>query len=240
VGEGNILNKFTYWLARTLIGVIRVIYPTKVFGTRTLEKKKSMLVGNHISGWDPIIVYAFIKPHINFLYKSEFEKSKFLHWALHGLDFIPVRRGEIDITATKNCLKTLNNGNILGLFPEGTRSPDVDRLGDVHSGAAMYAIKTKSPMRAFYIWDRAKPFRKNYLMMGEEFELSQYYDLPVTKQMLEEATQVVRDKMEELRIATCNLLKDKGVKRRKRSKSELARLNAFLERQQGEETGRNQ
>lgn len=100
------------------------------------------------------------------------------------------------------------------------------------TGAALFAIRTKTPIRPFYIWEKAKLFRKNYYYVGDEFTLEQYYDQPITKEMLAEATEIIAEKMTEVREKMLAILQEKGIKRRKRTKKELKKLEEFRKQQE--------
>ena len=225
------MNKFVVFLASIARALIKPFFPTRVIGPRKLPKKKTLLVGNHISGWDPVLFTMWSKTWVSFVYKAEFDKSAFLRWVFHGLDFVPVHRGEVDLNATKTILKNLRNEKIVGLFPEGTRNPRNDCLQPFHTGVAMFALKTRSPIRPFCIWDKTKAFRKNYIMVGEEFTLEQFYDRPINKDLLLEATEYVRQKVDDLRITLDQMLAAKGKRRRKLTKKEVEKINNYNQRQ---------
>lgn len=225
------MNKFVVFLAKLGKVVCRPFFPGRVFGEKNIENKKCLIVGNHISGWDPIIYTLYTKNVMSFVYKAEFNKSRFLNWVFEGLEFVPVKRGEVDLTASKSILRLLKNDKAVCLFPEGTRNPNVDCLQPFHTGAALFALKTHAPIRPFYIWDKTKAFRKNYLIIGDEFTLEEFYDKPITRQTLEEATAIIQHKVEELRIQLNTILDARGVKRRPRTKKELAKLQAHNDEQ---------
>lgn len=224
------MNAFTVGLFKVAKVFLKPFFPRKVYGPTKFEKKRTIIVGNHISGWDSVLFYMSTKNHVHFVYKAEFEKSKFLHSVFDGAGFIPIRRGEADISGTKRCLEVLKKNRILALFPEGTRNPNVDCLQQFKTGAALFAIKTKTPIRPFYIWDKAKAFHKSYIIIGQEFELSQFYNKPATKEVLEEATAIVRGKVDALRIELNEILAKKGVKRRKRTAKELQKIAQYKEK----------
>lgn len=225
------MNKFALGFARTVKFLAKSIFPIKVYGDKDIPVKKTLLLGNHIALLDPLIMYMVCKKHVHFMYKAELRKSKVLAWFCDNLDMIPVHRGEADMYATKQCLRTLKNNQVLTLFPEGTRNVYVDGLHEFKTGAALFALKTQSPIRPFYIWDRAKPFRRNYIIIGEEMELSEYYGMPVSKVVLQEATSKIEQSVDALRIQLNEILDSKGVKRRKRSKKELARIAEYQQKQ---------
>ena len=225
------MNKFVVGLVKFFRVFIRPFYPVKVYGERSIPQKKCLVVGNHLSGWDPIIYTMWTKNVISFVYKAEFSKSRFLKWIFNGLDCVPIRRGEVDMNASKCILRLLKNDKAVCLFPEGTRNPNVDCLQPFHTGAALFALKTKSPIRPFYIWDKTKFMRKNYMIVGEEFTLEEFCDKPIDRKTLEMATEVIKNKVEELRIQLNTILSDRGVKRRPRTKKEIDKIKAYNERQ---------
>lgn len=225
------MNNFVVALASMGKLLCRPIFPTRIIGERKLPSKKCLLVANHLSGWDPVIFTMWMKGFKSFVYKADFENVPFLRWVFDGLECIPVRRGEADVNATKLILRQLSADKNVVLFPEGTRNPDVDCLQPFRTGVALFAIKTKSPIRPFYIWDRAKPFRRNYIIIGEEFTLEEYYDKPISKAVLEEATEKVKQKVDELRLKLNAILSEKGVKRRKRKEKEVLKTKAYNARQ---------
>ncbi len=218
------MNKFVCAFVNTVKFFARPIFPIKVYGDKNIPIKKSILAGNHLTSLDAILMYVVSKNHIHFMYKAELERSKFLKWIFTGMDLVPVHRGEADMNATKQCLRILKNDQVLTLFPEGTRNVNVDCLQEFKTGTALFAIKTKSPIRPFYIWEKAKPFRCNRIIIGDEFELSEYYGKTPTKAILQEATAKIEQAVDALRIQLNEILDSKGVKRRKRTKKELARI----------------
>ena len=225
------MNKFVVFLVKAAKVLLRPFFPFKVYGDRAFPNKKSLLVGNHVSGWDAVMFTLWTKNIISFVYKAEFENNAFLHWVFNGLECVPVRRGDVDMNATKGILRLLKNDKAVCLFPEGTRNPNVDCLQEFHTGAALFAIRTHAPIRPFYIWDKTKSFHKNYMIFGEEFTLDEFYDQPISRKMLEEATEIIKAKVDELRVELNTILDAKGVKRRKRTKKEIDKIKAYNEKQ---------
>lgn len=225
------MNKFVVYIISIAKALVKPFFPVKFYGDRRLEKRRTLLLGNHISGWDPVVYTMWSKSWISFVYKAEFRKSVLLRWAFDGLDCVPVKRGEVDLNATKTILRLLKEDKVVGLFPEGTRNPNVDCLQEFHTGAAMFAIKTHSPIRPFYIWEKTKVFRKNYIIVGEEFSLEEFYDQPITKENLALATEIIKQKVDDLRVQLNEILAKKGVKRRKRTKHEIEKIKKYNEKQ---------
>lgn len=229
------MNKFVEFIASIAKVLIKPFFPVKVIGPRKLPKRKTLLIGNHISGWDPVVYTMWSKTWVSFVYKAEFDRSAVLNWVFRGLDFVPVHRGEVDLAATKTILKRLHEDKIVGLFPEGTRNPRNDCLQPFHTGAAMFALKTHAPIRPFCVWDKSKAFHKNYIMVGDEFTLDEFYDKPLTKEVLSDATEYIRNKVDELRVKLDELLKSKGKRRRKLTKKEVEKINRYNQKQKTQE-----
>ena len=225
------MNKFVVFLATVGKAVMRPFFPVKVIGPKKIENKKSLIVSNHLSGWDPVVFTMWTKGFHPFVYKAEFEKSKFLSWVFHGLECVPVHRGDVDMAASRAILRLLKEDKSVALFPEGTRNPNVDCLQPFRTGVALFALKTKSPVRPYYIWDKTKAFRRNYIIIGDEFTLDEFYDKPLTKETLAEATAVIQQKVDDLRVQLNEILAKKGVKRRKRTKKEIERTKAYNDKQ---------
>ncbi len=194
---------------------IRLFCPTKILGPKKLDRKKTLLAINHYSNFDPIIVACHIKPQLHFWAKQELFKNKFLGWFLRRLGVVPIKRGEADISSVKAALTLLKNEKIFALFPEGTRNKenaDAEML-QIRHGLAMLAIKSKAPIRVALFYRKPKFLRRNYFIIGEEFELSQYYGQRVNNDLLDEATKIVEEQFEILHKKLNDFLIEKGVKK---------------------------
>lgn len=207
----------------------KLIFPIKIFGREKVNKQEKLVLAfNHQSGWDPILWTIWTRHHTRFMYKSTFDKNWILKKGFKALEFVSVRRGTADIKAIKGAMDILKDNKLFGVFPEGTRNKEVDCLQEFKVGTAMIAIKTQSPICPVYIFDRAKAFHKNYMLVGEKFTLGQYYGMKLTRQILDEATEVIKNKIDQTRMELNAILAQKGIKRRKRTKKELKEREAFI------------
>lgn len=177
---------------------VRLFNPVKIFGPKKFEKKKSVFIMNHTSNMDSVVFAAFFKNEFRFVYKAEFDEKPFLRHIFHNMRLIPVKRGEADLKATKDCLSALKQNKILFIFPEGTRNRSGEDLLPFKTGPAMFALKTKTPVRPFYI-QKSQKGRKRYIVVGDELELTDYYEGGLTKENLEAATEFLRGKVAELK-----------------------------------------
>jgi 1-acyl-sn-glycerol-3-phosphate acyltransferase len=104
-----------------------------------------ILAANHRSMMDvPVMVLACPRPVV-FMAKQELFTDGFRRWAFHNLGGFPVRRDAADVRATDIALAVLERGQVLGLYPEGTRSRTGEMLPLLH-GAAWLALRTGAPI----------------------------------------------------------------------------------------------
>lgn len=104
----------------------------------------AILAMNHESALDiPVAVLACPRP-VTFMAKQELFKNAFVGWALHELGGFRVDRERFDLPAVRIALAAVGRGDVLGMYPEGTRSPGT-LLPFLH-GAAWLALRTGTPV----------------------------------------------------------------------------------------------
>lgn len=137
------------WLGRFLIRVlgpvVRLIMRLKVVGVENFPPSSTPLIlcSNHISNWDPVLLMV-AKPHrhIYFMAKSELFANRVFAWFFgKQLGAFPVHRGAGDTAALDTAARLVEEGKIMGIFPEGTRSK-TGKLLRPKSGVALIAAKT--------------------------------------------------------------------------------------------------
>ena len=109
----------------------------------------AILVGNHISRLDPILLACWLTPStglaINWMGKAEAMRWPLVGWFLRVNGVFGVRRGAADLEAFRLAERILSEGRILGIYPEGTRSPD-GVLRPFRDGAALLALRSGAPV----------------------------------------------------------------------------------------------
>lgn len=102
--------------------VFKLLYRVEIVGIENIPKENNLIVaGNHKSNLDPVFVSVFFKRHIYWMAKKELFNNKLFGAFLKKLGAFPVAREEVDIKAIKTSLRHIKNGQVLGIFPEGTR-----------------------------------------------------------------------------------------------------------------------
>ena len=110
--------------------VIRCIFRVKVEGENNLPDEGAFIVAsNHISNADPVILAVSVKNRrkIRFMAKKELFEKKFLARLLGGLGAFAVDRKRADVASIRHAVATLEKGEHVGIFPEGTRNNDTLR-----------------------------------------------------------------------------------------------------------------
>lgn len=196
---------------------IKLFYPTKVIGKKNLPKKQGyVLTSNHYSNLDVFLIDTSLGRKVRYLAKKELFKNKLAGWYLKKLGGYPVDREKADIGAFKFAVNTLKNNKILGIFPEGTRNKGADDAGlqDIKSGAITFASKTGSKIVPMMIYRRARFLRKNYIVIGEPFEIVAENTKKLTHEETEENAKILKETMTKLREDFENLLNEKRSKKK--------------------------
>lgn len=190
---------------------IKILYPTKLIGKKNLPKGKAILACNHRSNLDPILLAVNTWEKKYYLAKKELFKGKIKSGLLKSLGAIKVDRQTNDMGAIKNSLQVLKKNKKLVIFPEGKRNDNINQeMGAIKQGVAMLAIKSQTPIVPVYIARKPKVFRRNKIFFGEPFSLEQFYGLKLSAEVLNEATNIVEMKMQEIQdIAFKSLTKKK-------------------------------
>lgn len=104
-----------------------------------------ILASNHTNAVDPILLGMGLKRQILFMAKEELFKNKFLNWFLRKFDAFPVERGKADTGSIRHFEEKLEQGALMGIFIEGTRSKDGEFLKP-KNGCSLIAYDTKTPV----------------------------------------------------------------------------------------------
>ncbi len=142
-----------------------------------------ILCSNHISWWDPVILGCLLKRPIRFMAKKELFSYPVFGTLLRWLGAFPVDRGRAHVGAIREGLKVLDAGEVLGIFPEGTRQRDRTRLGVPHPGAALLALKTDAPIVPVAIRTSPSEKKRVRVLFGEPFKLEHNQDAKMTEEM---------------------------------------------------------
>lgn len=127
------------------LGLISKLLGVKFSGKENMpESGAVVLIANH-RHWSDIVLMALAAwpRQVHFMAKSEYSRNKLLNWLIYHLGSFTVDRGEADIKAIKTALKYLKKGEVVGIFPEGTRNR-TDELLPFKEGAFMLACRARA------------------------------------------------------------------------------------------------
>ncbi len=164
----------------------------------------AIIVCNHMSGLDPLLLQASSKRVIVWMMAKEYYEIKSLRWFFEMIEAIPVSRDGRDSSATRAALRTLAQGNILGIFPEG-RIEETRDLLPFQTGIALLAIKTGVPIYPAYLdgtcrgQEMLQAFRtpgRMHLRFGPELVIPR---TDTSGKTLDAATEVIRVAIEDLK-----------------------------------------
>lgn len=105
----------------------------------------ALLCSNHQSYLDPIVVGMFCRRRINYLARESLFRSRLFGGLIRAYDAIPIQREGLGIAGIKETLKRLKRGEVVLMFPEGTRTKD-GNLQPLKAGFSTLAKRAKVPI----------------------------------------------------------------------------------------------
>ena len=209
------------WGAWFLYAVARV-YGPGMFHCRVVnppcpipETGAALVVVNHRSPTDPIMVW--LNHHIRrdgrqhrhmriigFLTAAEYCTVPGIAWICRKMQSIPVERNGQDMGPTREALRRLKDGRLVGIFPEGRINPGRDLLAG-NQGLAFLALKSRVPVYPIFIEGAPRPTENMVapfiercrvsVTYGEAIDLSHYYGQKLSQEILAEVTDLLMSKL---------------------------------------------
>lgn len=135
-------HKLTYLI---IYPPIKLLFRVKVVGKENIPKNGPFIIaGNHVSYLDPILAGCSVFPKSpNYFAKKQLFDIPFFGLLIKALGAFPAERERMDRNAIRIAIDVLKRKGILIIFPQGTRTKEMD---SVYNGAAYFAYKTKVPV----------------------------------------------------------------------------------------------
>jgi len=193
-----------------LFGVYFGIYHRlKIEGIENIPRQGPLFILiNHISLLEPFalgvgLVRGGLVPSANVMTVAKQELFRFppFAWFLKSIGMFPIDRTGTDMAAMRTMLTVLRENKMIALAPEGTRSP-TGRLQALQPVVAKIAISRRVPILPVGAFgaEKAMPIGSKLprphpiaLRFGPVFELTEFYDQPLTDQAVDRASWVLRD-----------------------------------------------
>lgn len=134
----------SYWFVIALIRLCLFIYVRgpKVEGLEHVPRTGgAIVVSNHLNNADPCVIPGVLKRRIVIMAKKEMFRWPGLNLIFRLIGAFPVDRQGADLNALREAQSVVNNGLLLLMFPEGTRSRD-RQLHEGFPGSALVAYRT--------------------------------------------------------------------------------------------------
>ena len=181
-----------YWVLKTVVlgPLLRILFRPWVEGEENIpEDGAAIFASNHLSFSDSIFLPLVLPRRLTFLAKADYFTGRGLKGRataafFRGVGQLPVDRtgGKAGEAALSSGLKILRRGELLGIYPEGTRSPD-GRLYRGRTGVARMALESGAPVLpvAMIGTDKAQPTGKKVpkimrigIRIGAPLDFSRY------------------------------------------------------------------
>lgn len=134
------------FLRRTVAHWLIALFRVRVVGIENIPAGGAILAGNHVSYLDPALLWCVTPRPVHFMAKSELWGIGWLGWALDRLWAFPVNRGGADRQAITRATALLGTGELVGMFPEGTRKRSDSEEAEAHGGVAFIAARAGVPV----------------------------------------------------------------------------------------------
>ena len=200
-----------YWVIKAVLTpLLRFFYRVRVEGLEHIPSEgAAILAGNHLAVCDSFFLPLVLRRRITFVAKAEYFENPRTAWFFRAVGQIPVKRGggPASQRALAAAEEVLQAGELFGIYPEGTRSPD-GRLYKGHTGVARLALRNRVPVLAVAcIGTReAQPigqavpraFMPITIRISRPLDFSRYYDRADDPQVLRSVTDEIMFELREL------------------------------------------
>ncbi len=172
-----------YLLSRWLLKMFLYgVYRMKVLGVANEPHSGPVLVcSNHRSLLDPPLVGCFLQRKVHFMAKTELFRIPIFSTMIRNYGAIPVARGGFNMETLKLAIQMLKQGNMLAIFPEGTRQRGT-LVGEGKKGAASIALRSGAKVLPVAIIGNYRWFQPMTVIYGEAFNAAEFESLPPAEQ----------------------------------------------------------
>jgi len=171
--------------------LFKSLFKFQVFNSENVPSTGGvMLMINHASYLDPIFIGAAVNRNLHYMARSTLFKPEIIGKFLRILNAFPVHLGSLDRAAIKHALQILDEGDLLLIFPEGTRSVD-GTLGKAQDGIGFMAYRTKADVVPVFLdgtykaWPRGSKMIKTAkitVSFAKPLDMSVYRNCEATRE----------------------------------------------------------
>ncbi|MFL0412282.1 lysophospholipid acyltransferase family protein [Microbacterium paludicola] len=205
-----------YWLMKYIVvgPIVKAIFRPWIIGAENIPPTGgAILASNHLSVADSVFLPLMIERPMTFLAKAEYFTGKGLKgwatkWFMKGTGQIPIDRsgGSASEAALNTALQVLGRDDLLGIYPEGTRSPD-GILYRGRTGIARMAMEAKVPVIPVVMvdTDTMMPIGRSIprvmrvgMVIGKPLDFSRYEGMENDRYVLRSVTDEIMVSLQQL------------------------------------------
>lgn len=195
---------------------VKRLFPQDIVGLEHVPAKGPVIfASNHLSVIDSILMPLVVKRQVYFLAKAEYFrgaglKGRATKWFMNSIGQLPIDRsgGKASQTSLDTGVAVLDSGRWLGIYPEGTRSPD-GRLYRGRTGIARMLLAAKQPVPVIPVvmvgTDKIMPIGakrpirgRTGIIFGEPLDFSRYRTMPADRFVLRAITDEIMSEISKL------------------------------------------
>ena len=153
-----------------------ILYRVDLKGLENIpEKGGAILCSNHIHALDSVLYVTRIKRMVYAMGKEDLFNTKFKNWFMYSMGVFPVKRDSVASEEAINiAVNHLQEGDLLAIFPEGTRN-GLAKGVKPKKGVALIALRAKVPVIPMAMEGSFKPFTKIKIRIGKPMDFSEFY-----------------------------------------------------------------
>lgn len=197
--KGRHVMKLLNFLKAIIVPVYWLFRPFRYYGNKKIKDGACLYICNHYGIWDVIYPAMTTSEGMHFVAKKQVFEMPIIGAIAKKVKAISVNRDHKDVRGLLDCFKCLKNGEKICIFPEGTRNKTEAELLPFQPGATMMAIRCKVPIVPIMIYKRPKLFRMTHILVGDPFELNEYYDKKLSEEEIQTADNKLYNIMLEMR-----------------------------------------
>lgn len=149
-------TQFAFWIGAILL--TRLLWRTTYTNSLPEEARSgAIFICNHRSGIDPFFLQVLVTRPMHWMVAKEYCEHRLFGWFLMTCGAIPVNRRGIDTASTRLAIRYAEEGELIGMFPEGRINMTEEFMLPVRPGSIMIALRAKTPVLPVYI--EGAPFR---------------------------------------------------------------------------------
>ena len=162
---------FYQWIYKTFKPAVAALYRIESDGIENIPEGGCILASNHTGFADVLVISAASNRQVRYMAKKELFKIPLLGPLIKALGAYPVDRGGGDVGSIKKTIALVEEGELVGIFPQGHRHSGVDPRGtEIKHGVGMVAYHTKACVLPVFIDSKkmhTAMFRKNHVTFGK-------------------------------------------------------------------------